>query len=43
MTEFGEALRNDVETAFVRKLASDKKLRRIANRVRDGTYIDASD
>ena len=40
MTQFGEQLRRATERSFLRRLATDKRLRQIANRVRDGTSYE---
>lgn len=44
MTEFGMGLLSDISTTFNAKIKKDSKLKRIANKVRDGTdYEIASD
>lgn len=40
MTEFGTGLLSDISKAFNSKLRNDRRLRRIANKVRDGTDYD---
>ena len=40
MTEFRNQLRQAVQKTFVRRLETDKRLRQIANRVRDGTTYE---
>ena len=40
MTQFGEQLRSGTTAAFARRIRTDKRLRQIANRVRDGTSYE---
>lgn len=44
MSKFGESLLSDIQKSYTKRLANDRKLRAVANRVRDGTdYVIAND